>query len=67
MPSLYEGDDAFCAKRDAFRFVDYFQSIGISTKLVLLSAETGGETPGDEQLVVAPYVRWINPDFWKAF
>ena len=66
-PSRYEGDDAFYVKRDAFRFVEYFQRIGISTRMVLLSAKTGGETPGDERLVVAPYERWINPDFWKAF
>lgn len=66
-PSRYEGDDAFYVKRDAFRFVEYFQRIGISTRMVLLSAKMGGETPGDERLVVAPYERWIDPDFWKAF
>lgn len=63
----YEGDNASYMKRNAFRFVEYFQSVRISTKMVLLSAETGGETPGDERLVVEPFERWIDPDFWKAF
>ena len=66
-PRCYEGDNASYMKRHAFRFVEYFQSVCISTKMVLLSAEPGGETPGDERLVVAPYQRWIDPDFWKAF
>lgn len=66
-PNRFVGDNAFYVKRDAFRFVEFFQSVGISTKLVLLSSETGGETPGDERLVAEPFERWIDPDFWKAF
>ena len=53
-------------QRDAFRFVLYLESIGLSTKMLLLSPETGEVVPRDRRLLVAPYGQWISPAFWKG-
>ena len=66
-PSRFFGEDAFYVKRDAFRFVQYLESIGVSSKMLLLSPETGSAIPLDKRLLVAPYAQWISPEFWKKF
>ncbi len=67
VPSRFVGDDAFYTKRDAFRFVQYLDSIGISTKMVLLPPATGEGVPSDKRLLITPYAQWISPEFWKGF
>lgn len=66
-PSRFVGDDAFYVKRDAFRFVQYLESAGVSAKMVLLPSATGEGVPRDKRLLVAPYEQWTSPEFWKGF
>ena len=66
-PSQFAGDDAFYVKRDAFRFVQYLESIVVSAKMVLLPSATGKGVPADKRLLVAPYAQWTSPEFLNGF
>ncbi len=66
-PGYFRGDDSPHMLRDAFRYVRYLETRGVSARLLLLLEPGCSEEPRDRRLSAAPYEKWIDSAFWRSW